>query len=70
MIVGTDSGCLAVCVEGKLRAGPCLEAWHRISYADAFAAALAQQLAAPVVTGDPELRDIEGEVAVEWLDQP
>jgi len=47
-----------------------LKAWHRISYADAFAAALAQQLAAPVVTGDPEFRDIEGEVTVEWLDLP
>ena len=64
--------CVTVSREGRVLIPKALRVkyWHRISYADAFAAALAQQLAAPVVTGDPEFRDIEGEVAVEWLDQP
>jgi ribonuclease VapC len=40
-----------------------------MSYADCFAAALAQRLDAAVVTGDPEFEDIEraGELKVEWL---
>ena len=38
-----------------------------ISYADAFAVAVAQELAATILTGDPEFEVVEGEVAVEWL---
>jgi predicted nucleic acid-binding protein len=46
-----------------------LKAVYPLSYADCFAAALAQQLDARVVTGDPEFERIEreGVVAVEWL---
>lgn len=44
-----------------------LKAGYPLSYADAFAAALAWQLEAPVVTGDPEFRAVEGIVQVEWL---
>lgn len=44
-----------------------LKAAHRISYADGFAAALAQSLGAQVVTGDPEFRALEGQVSVLWL---
>ena len=33
----------------------------------AFAAALAQQLDAAVLTGDPDFQRLEGPVAVEWL---
>lgn len=39
----------------------------RISYADAFAAAAAQELDAIVLTGDPEFHAVEHLVRVEWL---
>ena len=40
---------------------------HAISYADAFAVALAQELDATVVTGDPEFRQVESLVQIGWL---
>jgi predicted nucleic acid-binding protein len=39
-----------------------------ISYADGFAAALAQKYRCPLVTGDPEFRLVEG-LQVDWLGQ-
>ena len=47
-----------------------VKAHHRLSYADAFAVALAQQLDAVVVTGDPEFKSVEEVVRIEWLPQP
>jgi predicted nucleic acid-binding protein len=44
-----------------------LKARHTISYADAFAVALAQELGAPVVTGDREFEHVESLVEVLWL---
>jgi predicted nucleic acid-binding protein len=44
-----------------------LKGVHRMSYADCFAAALAQRLDAAVVTGDPDFRQVEQLVAIEWL---
>ena len=44
-----------------------LKATRRISYADAFAAALAIQQQAPVVTGDSELREMGDVLTVEWI---
>ena len=44
-----------------------LKAVSGIGYADCFTAALAQRLDAAVVTGDPDFRQIEHLVAVEWL---
>lgn len=44
-----------------------LKATRRISYADGFAAALAIQHRAPVVTGDPELRGMGDVLTVEWI---
>lgn len=44
-----------------------LKARYPISWADAFAAALAQKLSATLVTGDPEFRKVEAVVEVEWL---
>jgi ribonuclease VapC len=44
-----------------------LKARHRIAYADCLAAALAQRLGGAVVTGDPDFRQVEHLVAVEWL---
>lgn len=50
-------------------AAAALKANHAISYADAFAAALAQQLHGPVVTGDPEFRKVAALVEILWLPQ-
>ena len=46
-----------------------IKARFRMSYADCFAAALAQRIEATVVTGDPEFEAIEqaGELRIEWL---
>ena len=44
-----------------------LKAAHRISYADAFAAALAKEKKAELVTGDPELKLLEKELKISWL---
>lgn len=44
-----------------------LKAGHAISYADAFAAALAQELDAILVTGDPEFSKLGDAVRVQWL---
>ena len=40
---------------------------HKISYADAFAAALAKQRHAELVTGDGEFRALESEIKIHWL---
>jgi len=44
-----------------------LKGSHRMAYADCLAAALAQRLGGAIVTGDPDFRQIEHLVAVEWL---
>jgi ribonuclease VapC len=44
-----------------------LKSKYRLAYADCFAAALAKQLDTEVITGDPEFRQLEGEVKVHWL---
>ena len=44
-----------------------LKARYPISYADAFAAALAEELHAPVLTADPEFKAVEGMLQVLWL---
>jgi ribonuclease VapC len=44
-----------------------IKAGHALSYADAFAAALARNLNAVLITGDPEFRSVESLVRVEWL---
>jgi ribonuclease VapC len=43
------------------------KARHRLSLADAFAAALAKEKRAELLTGDPEFRALEGEIKVRWL---
>jgi predicted nucleic acid-binding protein len=45
-----------------------LKALYPISYADAFAAALAQKHNCPLLTGDPEFRRVEN-LALDWLPQ-
>ncbi len=46
-----------------------LKAHHPISYADAFAVALSQQLGWTLLTGDPELRSVTRLTRIEWLPQ-
>jgi ribonuclease VapC len=53
--------------EPEIIAAAKLKSAHRISYADAFAAALAIKENAAVLTGDPEIRDMAGVVAVEFI---
>ena len=43
------------------------KARHRMSYADCFAAALAKDRKADLVTGDKEFKQVEGEVSIRWL---
>ena len=38
-----------------------------LSYADAFAAALAKERNAGLLTGDPELKSLEKEIKIIWL---
>lgn len=44
-----------------------LKGFYRMSYADCIAAALGQRLDAPIVTGDPDFKQLEGRVAIDWL---
>ena len=43
------------------------KAHSNLSLADAFAAALAKERKAELVTGDPELRALEREIKIHWL---
>lgn len=43
------------------------KATHRLSLADAFAAALAKEKKAELVTGDPEFKPLEKEIKILWL---
>ena len=45
-----------------------LKARYKISLADAFAAALAKERKAQLVTGDPELKALEKEIKIVWLE--
>lgn len=44
-----------------------LKAASAVGYADCFVAALALQLGATVITGDPDFRRLEGTITVLWL---
>jgi len=43
------------------------KARHKMSYADCFAAALAKQKNAELITGDPEFKAVEKEIKINWL---
>ncbi len=43
------------------------KAFHKISYADAFAAALTKLRKAELVTGDKEFKQLEGEIKILWI---
>ena len=40
---------------------------HKISFADAFAAALAKQRNAELITGDREFRALDSEIKIHWV---
>ena len=40
---------------------------HRMSYADCFAAALTKQKNGVLLTGDPEFKQLELEISINWL---
>ena len=61
-IVGVDDENLEF-----VRQAAIYKATKRLSYADAFAAALAKIRDAELVTGDPEFMVIEDEIKIEWL---
>ncbi|CUX76921.1 type II toxin-antitoxin system VapC family toxin [Thermococcus chitonophagus] len=44
-----------------------IKAFHKLSYADGFAAATAIDLNATLLTGDEEFKNIAGKVKIEWL---
>ncbi len=46
-----------------------IKANYTISYADAFVVAAAQELDAPVLTGDPEFQYVDQMIQIEWLPQ-
>ena len=42
---------------------------HKMSFADCFAAALAKQKKAHLVTGDQEFKQVQGEISIVWLER-
>lgn len=50
-----------------VRMAATLKATRKLSYADAFAGALAKMERAELVTGDPEFKALEGEIKIAWL---
>lgn len=44
-----------------------LKAFHKMSYADAFAAALTKRLDATLVTGDKEFDTLSTSIQIEWI---
>ena len=53
----------------RVRRAAELKATHAIAYADAFAVATALEFRATLLTGDPEIKPLEGEqdLKVQWL---
>ncbi|HSQ20022.1 MAG TPA: PIN domain-containing protein [Blastocatellia bacterium] len=44
-----------------------LKSKNKLSFADAFAAALAKDRKAQLITGDQEFKQVEQEIAIKWL---
>jgi len=52
---------------GLTRQAAAFKRHGRIAYADCFAAALAMQNEAPLVTGDPEFKPLEAQISILWV---
>ena len=44
-----------------------VKARYKLYYVDCFAAALAKAKKAELVTGDPEFKEVEGEIKIAWI---
>jgi ribonuclease VapC len=68
-IAAIDQLSVAVAAADRARtfAAAHIKAHYKVSFADAFAIALAQESAATVVTGDPEFKEVEKLIPVLWL---
>lgn len=55
--------------QGRVLAAAQVKAAHLVTYADAFAAALALELDSTLLTGDPEFHSLEGKISIEWIPQ-
>lgn len=64
-----ENGSVGQGVDSYTYAATHLKARHPISYADAFAAALAQLESATLVTGDREFEAVQGVIRIEWLEK-
>lgn len=53
----------------RIRAAARIKSAYPVSYGDAFVIALAQELEATVVTGDPEFKKVEKAIDVLWLER-
>jgi predicted nucleic acid-binding protein len=53
--------------ENDIIAAARIKGSHRLSYADAFAAALAIREGASLITGDPELVELKDLLPVDWI---
>ncbi len=58
---------LAEATMDRVLAAASVKAQYAVSYADSFAIALAQELNATVVTGDPEFKQVDSLVSLLWL---
>jgi predicted nucleic acid-binding protein len=54
--------------EDRILAAAWMKAEYPISYADAFAASLALELDAALVTGDPEFKAVKKNLSIFWLE--
>ncbi|WP_221029317.1 PIN domain-containing protein [Actomonas aquatica] len=48
-------------------AAAAIKAYNKLSLADAFAAALAQELPATLITADPEFKALSDTLSIDWL---
>jgi predicted nucleic acid-binding protein len=64
-IVGVDDKNMSL-----VRQAAIFKAKRKLSYADAFAAALTKIRNAELVTGDREFREVEDEITIDWLGKP
>ncbi|MFZ4681399.1 MAG: type II toxin-antitoxin system VapC family toxin [Terrimicrobiaceae bacterium] len=58
-VVSADQDLTRIAASFKAKGG--------LSYADAFAAALAKDRKAELITGDPEFKVVEKEIKIDWL---
>ncbi|MCB9418980.1 MAG: type II toxin-antitoxin system VapC family toxin [Ardenticatenaceae bacterium] len=61
---------LATANQPRVLAAAHIKAQNPLSYADAFAAALTQELNATLLTGDPEFEAVSSQMTIEWLAKP